>query len=250
MALERVGRQVVLLTQIIGHILGGGVDRGVTLTQMVNLGFNSIPIVLIVAGFAGMVFALHTTREFARFGATALAGQVLGIAMVRELSPVLTGIVMAARGGSAIAAEVGAMQVTEQVDAMRALAVDPVEYLVVPRFVACTLMTPLLTIFANVLGLLGGCFVAACQVGVSGRAFLESVNYFLSVGDLVAGILKALIFGGIVALIGCSRGFMTEGGAAGVGESTTGSVVSAIITIFAVNYFLSTVIFHDSVVAW
>ncbi len=240
---ESLGQLTQLIGETLYYVMRGDVEFRNTLKQMVALGVESIPIVFIISGFTGMVFSLQVSQEFQRFGVTSLIGQLLGLAIVRELGPVLTGVVVAGRAGSAIAAELGTMKVTEQVDALKALATSPIQYLVAPRFLACVIMVPVLTVFANLIGLLGGYIVAVYQVGVIPQVFFESAISFLEIYDLFASLLKASIFGVIIVLAGCHKGLNTNKGAQGVGDATISSVVSGMMGIFIANYILSALLF-------
>ena len=190
-----------------------------------------------------MVLAVQTAKEFVRFGAAASVGGVVAIAMARELVPVLTGVVVAGRVGAAIAAEIGSMKVTEQIDALRVMAVNPVRYLVVPRVWACLLMLPILVIYGNILGSVGGYFVATSYAKISGYTYLNSIKVFMEFYDLFGGMIKSMFFGVIIALVGCFRGMNAQQGAEGVGVATTASVVLSIILIFIFNYFLSVLLY-------
>ena len=213
------------------------------LRQMYKLGVQSLPIVSLTIMFTGMVLAVQTAKEFVRFGAAASVGGVVAIAMARELVPVLTGVVVAGRVGAAIAAEIGSMKVTEQIDALRVMAVNPVRYLVVPRVWACVVMLPLLVIYGNILGSVGGYFVATNYADISSYTYMNSIKMFMVMFDMVGGMIKSMVFGFIVALIGCYKGMRAQQGAEGVGVSTTESVVLAIILIFIFNYFLSILLY-------
>ncbi|MCK5714214.1 MAG: ABC transporter permease, partial [Hyphomicrobiaceae bacterium] len=171
-------------------------------------------------------------------------GTVVAKSVVIELGPVLTALVVGGRVSASIAAELGTMQVTEQIDAMEMLAIDPVRYLVLPRFVACLVMMPVLVTFADLLAILGGMVVANITVGVSYTTFTEGLRLFFYVDDVISGLMKAVTFGGIIALMGCFNGFRTHGGAQGVGRSTMHAVVSSCILILISNYFLATVLFR------
>jgi phospholipid/cholesterol/gamma-HCH transport system permease protein len=166
--------------------------------------------------------------------------------MAREMAPVLASIVVAGRVGASIAAEVGSMEVTEQIKALRTLATDPVDYIVVPRFLAAVFMLPVLTVFANILGSIGGALVAVYQIKINLVTYRESILRLLSITDITGGMWKAAVFGAVISIIACDRGLSTRGGAEGVGRSTTGSVVSSIILILILNYFLSTFLFNLS----
>ncbi len=237
--LERIGSITRLLVETLYYVIRGDVEFRPTINQMVALGVKSIPLVLVISGFTGMVFSLQVAKTLESFGAASLIGQLLSIAIIRELGPVLTGVVVAGRAGSAIAAELGTMKVTEQVDALRALATSPVQYLVAPRFVASIIMVPVLTVFSNVIGMYGGFLIAVNQIGIIPRVFYESAVNFLSPYDLFCSLIKAVIFGIIIVMAGCVNGLKTGKGAAGVGSSTIMAVVNGMISIFIVNYFLS-----------
>ena len=242
--LERTLAAVFLAGQVVIHLLKGRIHRQNTADQMAVVGPDSVLIALITATFVGMVFTIQVAREFLNFGAIQAIGGVLALALSRELAPVLTAVVLAARVGSAFAAEIGTMKVTEQIDALYILKSDPIDYLVVPRLIACCTMLPILTVISLVMGLVGGVFVADLFYDVSRTIFIESIANFLQIWDLVSALIKAVIFGSIIAIIGCNWGLTTSGGAKGVGESTTTAVVMALIAIFIVNFFLSWVMFQ------
>jgi phospholipid/cholesterol/gamma-HCH transport system permease protein len=168
----------------------------------------------------------------------------VAIAMARELAPVLTGVVVAGRVGAAITAEIGSMKVTEQIDALRVMAINPIKYLVVPRLLACVIMVPILVIFADIIGTVGGYLVATLYADISSFTYIHSITLFTVVNDIIGGLVKAMFFGGIIAIIGCYKGLTTGEGAEGVGRATTASVVSSIILIFISNYFLSLVLYR------
>jgi phospholipid/cholesterol/gamma-HCH transport system permease protein len=240
---EDVGELSLLLSRSLAAIFLGRISLVETLRQMSIIGVNSLPIVLITIGFSGMVLALHTAIQFHKLGGDQFIGGLVAVSMAREAAPVLASVVVAARVGSAIAAELGSMQVTEQIDALRALAVSPVHYLVVPRLLAAILMMPVVTVFANVAGILGGAAVAIYFTHISSQVFITSIQTFLTWSDVINGLLKTLVFGAIIALVGCDRGLRTAGGAAGVGRSTTSAVVLAIVLVYVSDFFLSAVMF-------
>lgn len=213
------------------------------LDQCFMIGVESVPIVFITSLFVGMVFAIQTAREFVFYGAGSVVGGVVGIAIIRELGPMITAVVVAGRVGSAMAAEIGTMKVTEQIDALLSMSVDPIFYLVAPRIFACMLMLPLLTVIANLAGVVGGYFVAVYYGGVVPSTFIESVRFLVKVWDIEASLIKAMIFGCVISLIGTFIGLRTKAGARGVGNSTMLSVVISLILIFVFNYFLSMVMF-------
>lgn len=207
--------------------------------QMSRIGVDSLSMVAITGFATGAVLVVQIGYQFAQMGAQSYVGGVVSVSMARELAPILTAIVVAGRVGSSIAAEIGTMKITEQIDALETMATNPVDYLVVPRFWGCTIMLFLLTIFTNVIGIIGGSIVAVHQIGVTLTTFENSILHMLKIYDLAGGLLKAGIFGAIIAIIGCYKGFTTEGGAQGVGQSTTSAVVVSIMMILIVNYFLT-----------
>ncbi len=207
--------------------------------QMSRIGVDSFPMVAITGFSTGAVLVVQIGYQFTQLGAQRYVGGVVSMAMARELAPILTGIVVAGRVGSSIAAELGTMKITEQIDALETMATNPVDYLVVPRFWGCTLMLFFLTVFTNVIGMIGGSIVAVNQIGLTLTTFVDSILQNLKIQDLMGGLFKGLIFGALIGVIGCYKGFTTEGGAEGVGKSTTGAVVLAIMFILAVNYFLT-----------
>lgn len=209
------------------------------LDQMSRIGVDSLLMVTITGVSTGAVLVVQIGYQFAQMGAQSYVGGVVSLAMARELAPILTAIVVAGRVGSAIAAEIGTMKITEQIDALETMATNPVDYLVVPRFWGCTIMLFMLTIFTNVVGMIGGSIVAVNQIGLTLISFRDSILHMLQIQDLMGGLVKATVFGGIIAIIGCYKGFTTEGGAEGVGQSTTSAVVVSIMIILAVNYFLT-----------
>lgn len=211
--------------------------------QMALLGADSLPIVLMTILCTGMVFSVQTAKEFVRFGAGASVGGIVAIAMARELVPVLTGVVVAGRIGAAIAAEIGTMKVTEQIDALKVMAANPVTFLVVPRFIAIVLMLPVLVVFANVIGNIGGWVVAHYYAGITSFSYTNSIKELAEMYDIVGGMIKSSFFGAIIAIVGCYKGLNAPNGAEGVGLATTASVVLSIILIFIANYFLSIVIY-------
>lgn len=232
--------------QVIVHLLGGKIHRRNTLDQMAVVGPDSLTIAMITASFIGAVFTIQVTREFINFGATTAIGGVLALALSRELAPVLTAVVIAGRVGSAFAAEIGTMRVTEQIDALYMLKTDPIDYLVIPRVIACCLMLPLLTILSIILGMTGGVLIAINFYNIPQSVFLDSARNFLGIWDLFTAMIKAGVFGMLIAVIGCSWGLTTTGGAKGVGQSTTTAVVTALLAIFITNFFLSWLMFQGT----
>jgi phospholipid/cholesterol/gamma-HCH transport system permease protein len=236
----------VLLTGRVGfYLLTRKIDYRNTLEQMMAVGPASLVIALITAAVIGMVFTIQVTREFLALGAGSTVGGILSIALSRELCPIMVAVVVAGRVGSAFAAEIGTMRVTEQIDALYMLKTDPVEYLVIPRLIACCIMVPALSILALLTGLAGGLFMVHFY-GIANSVFLDSVQNFLKIWDVCAGPIKGFIFGALIAIIGCSWGLTTSGGAKGVGQSTTAAVVTCLLAIFVSNFFLSWIMFQGA----
>ncbi len=240
---EEFGRIVHLGWETVRGILAGKINFKLMFEQMVKIGLDSLPLALVTSAFVGMVFAMQIAGEFVRFGAGKYVGGVMSIGIARELGPAITGIVVSARVAAAIAAELGTMNVTEQIDAIRALGVSPVRYLVIPRFLAAALMLPLLTILADLLGFMGGYIVAVFMGKINPVEYMETAQRMLVLWDVYGGLFKTIIFGMIIAIIACYKGLGAKGGAKGVGEATTSSVVASLISLFIVNYFLSALFF-------
>ncbi len=237
---------VLLGGQVVIHLLKGKIHQRNTIDQMAVAGPESLLIALVTAAFVGMVFTIQVTREFINFGAASAVGGVVALALTRELAPVLTAVILAGRVGAAFAAEIGTMRVTEQIDALYMLKTDPIDYLVIPRVIACGLMLPALTLLSLVTGLVGGLLIATNLYNLPQSLFLDSARDFLNVWDLGSAMLKASYFGTMIAVIGCSWGLTTTGGAKGVGQSTTAAVVTALLTIFISNFFLSWLMFQGT----
>lgn len=244
--LQRMTAAIFLGGQTIVHLLQAKINRRNTLDQMAAVGPDSLGIAVLTAAFVGMVFTIQVAREFLYFGAGQAVGGVLALALTRELAPVLTAVVIAGRVGSAFAAEIGTMKVTEQIDALYILKTDPIDYLVLPRVLACCFMLPILTIISLITGISGGLVISNSLYGISHVVFLDSINNFLQVWDLVSAVLKAIVFGALISIIGCSWGLTTTGGAKGVGQSTTTAVVTALLAIFIANFFLSWLMFQGT----
>ena len=239
--LHQIGAVILLLVSTLKQM--GKLDVRETFRQCYSLGVLSFPIVALTLLFTGMVLSVQIAGELTRYGAQFSIGAIVFIAMGRELGPVLCGVVMAGRVGAAITAEIGTMRVTEQIDALRCMAVNPVAYLVVPRFMACLSMLPFLNVFGVLIGVGGGMIVSSLTHDVSSYTFIHSIEMYCDGKDLYIGMIKTIVFGMIVALVGCDRGMTCDTGAEGVGRATTQSVVYSIIMIFACNYFLSAILF-------
>lgn len=242
-SLAGLGRVSQLGLETLVGIISGKVRPKLVFDQIVKIGYESLPLAMAAAGFVGMVFAVQIATEFIRFGAGQYVGGIMSIAMARELGPALAGIVIASRVSASIAAEIGTMQVTEQIDALKAIGSNPVRYLVIPRFIACATMLPILTVVGDVVGFLGGYFVAIFVVHINSVQYLENARTLMTTWDVWGGLIKTVVFGMLIAIIACYRGLATRGGAKGVGEATTSSVVTSLIAIFVANYFLSLAFF-------
>ena len=207
--------------------------------QMEKIGVSSLPIVFLTALFTGVVLALQSAYQLQRLSAETYISSLVALSMTRELGPVLTALVIAGRVGAAISAEVGTMRVTEQIDALEALSTDPVRYLVVPRLVALAVMLPLLTLYADLIGILGGYLVGVYKLGVASSLYMHMTWEPLGLKDVFTGLFKALVFAVIISTIACHEGFETKGGAEGVGRSTTLSVVISFILIITADCFFT-----------
>ena len=253
-SLERIGRLILKVLDEVGQLalLVAAMGRNVLsrpwafrlhFKQMEEVGTKSIPVVLITGLSTGMVLALQSYNGFQRFRAESLVGTVVALSMTRELGPVLTGLMVAGRAGAAMAAELGTMRVTEQIDALASMGVNPVKYLVFPRFVAGVMMLPILTVLADWIGIVGGYFVSVRLLDVNSTVYIRRTLDYLEVNDVYGGLLKAVIFGGIISLISCHRGFTAGGGAEGVGQATTGAVVTSCVLILISDYFLTALLY-------
>jgi phospholipid/cholesterol/gamma-HCH transport system permease protein len=211
--------------------------------QMEFVGVKSIFVVVLTGTFTGMVLALQGYHGFRMFSAESLVGSTVALSMTRELGPVLTSLMVTARAGSAMAAELGTMRVTEQIDALYVMAVNPVKHLIVPRVIAGVLMVPVLTVVSDFVGILGGYFVGVHLLGINSGVFIKNITRLVTLDDIYNGLIKAACFGLILSLIGCYKGFNTSGGAEGVGRATTEAVVLASIKILISDYFLTAIMF-------
>ena len=210
---------------------------------MEEIGVRSLPVVIITTTFTGGILALQSYSSFKRFNAESLIGTMVAIALCRELSPILTGLIVAGRVGSAMAAELGTMRVTEQIDALHTLAVNPVHYLIVPRFAASIIMMPILTMLGNALGIAGGFLVVTQMYKLNPTVYMRASFNFLEYEDVYSGLIKAAVFGVAIAIIGCYKGFYAGGGAEGVGKATTSAVVVAMMLILIIDYFMGAIFF-------
>jgi phospholipid/cholesterol/gamma-HCH transport system permease protein len=211
--------------------------------QMIDIGYYSLPVVGLTAIFTGMVLALQTHTGFSRFSAEGAVATIVVLSMTRELGPVIAALMVAGRIGAAIAAELGTMRVTEQIDALSTLSTNPFKYLVVPRLLAGTIMVPVLVLVADIVGVFGGFLVATSKFGFNPAGYIGQTTDYLQREDVLTGLIKAAVFGFIVALMGCYHGYHSRGGAQGVGAATTHAVVSASIMILLSDYLLSSILF-------
>lgn len=211
--------------------------------QFFLIGFLSLPVVGLTAIFSGMVLALQSYTGFSRFSAEGAVASVVVLSMTRELGPVLAGLMVAGRVGAAIAAEVGTMKVTEQIDALKTLSIDPYRYLVVPRVIAGVIMMPILVLLADTIGILGGYLVSTYKLGVNPANYIHETFKILEAQDVISGLIKASVFGYIITLFGSYFGYTSKGGAQGVGSATTNAVVISSIMILCANYILTAVLF-------
>lgn len=241
---EGIGELTLLLVRTLAAVLAWRIPVGETIRQMNAIGVASIPIAMLTVAFSAAVLALHTALQFIQYGRGDIIGSVIAVTVAREVAPVLAAVLVAARVGAAIAAELGTMAVTEQVDALKALAVSPIHFLVVPRFMAATLMMPVVTLFSAVAGVVGGELVTVATANIPPEQYWNSARS-LPLTDLVLGLSKAPVFGMIIALIGCWQGLRTTGGAAGVGKSTTTAVVLSTVLVYIANYYLAELLFGN-----
>lgn len=234
-----VGGLTDLMMQTLQQIRRGPVERPLLMQQFEQIGVRSLSIVIITSAFIGMVLALQTAYALEDFGGKLFVGVIVSLSLVRELAPVLMSLMVGGRIGAGMTAELGTMKVTEQIDAMRALATNPVRKLVVPRVIATTLMFPLLTVIAIALGILGGLLIAVANLNLSANYYLRSVIETVKYNDLASGIGKTFFFGFAIALVACFNGLRTSGGADGVGRATTQTVVTGAITVLIMDFFLT-----------
>jgi phospholipid/cholesterol/gamma-HCH transport system permease protein len=242
--LEEVGGVIILLWRVFIIIPRIFSNMGLLLMQMERIGLGSMPLVFVTSLFVGAVTSVQAAYQFQGYVPLIYLGTVVGKSVTLELGPVLTALVVGGRVSASIAAELGTMKVTEQVDAMEMIAIDPIEYLVLPRMVAAFIMLPVLTVFSDFLAIIGGMVVANISIGVSYNVFTSGLKLFFRTGDLVGGLIKTFFFGIIIALMGCYYGFTTKGGAEGVGMSTMRAVVASCLLILVSNYLLASIIFR------
>lgn len=238
-SLRQLGEFLVFVRSFFLWLFHPPFRREVFFRQMEFIGVKSFPIIALTGTFTGMVFALQTGYAFRLFHAESFVGSTVGLALTREIAPVFTALMVVARAGSAMAAEIGTMKVTEQVDALASMAVNPIHYLVVPRVLASTVMVPLLAGLFSLIGIVGAYFVSVRLLAINAIVFREKLIYYVDADDVVGGLLKTAVFGFVLALLSCHRGYRTEGGAEGVGRSTTEAVVISSVAILVLDYFLT-----------
>ncbi len=240
---EVTGRITQFTITSLSHCLRPPYYPRLMLRQMIDIGYYSLPVVGLTAIFTGMVLALQSYTGFSRFSAESAIPNVVVVSITRELGPVLAGLMVAGRIGAAMAAEIGTMRVTEQVDALTTLSTDPYKYLVVPRLLAGLTMLPLLVLVADIIGVFGGYLVSVYKLDFNAATYMRNTIDFMETMDVVSGLVKAAVFGFIIALMGCYHGFHSRGGAQGVGAATTAAVVSASILILSFNYLITELFF-------
>lgn len=241
--LAAAGRLTLFAVNAVSHCLRPPLYPRLILRQMVEIGYYSLPVVGLTAIFTGMVLALQSYTGFARFSAESAIPNVVIVSITRELGPVLAGLMVAGRVGAAMAAEIGTMRVTEQIDALDTLATNPFKYLIAPRLIAGLTMLPLLVLVADIIGVFGGYVVSIYKLGFNPATYLKNTLDFMETQDVVSGLVKAAVFGFLITLMGCYHGYRSRGGAQGVGAATTNAVVSASILILCFNYFITELFF-------
>jgi phospholipid/cholesterol/gamma-HCH transport system permease protein len=238
---QTVGEMIALLCEMLYYFKEAPRNMTSIFRQMNIIGVGTLPIAMLVALFVGMVLSVQTGSELALYGTQEAIGAIVGLSMVKELGPVMTSLLVAGRVGSSMAAEIGAMQVYEEIDALKTLEINPVRYLAMPRLIACLFAVPALVAFSMVVGIIGGGIVADInpQIDVPFNVYYENMTRALNYKEISKGLFKAMVFGGIIAHVGCYVGFKTSGGARGIGEATTRSVVLSFLLIMIANYLLT-----------
>ncbi|MGC1272449.1 MAG: ABC transporter permease [Planctomycetaceae bacterium] len=245
-----VGDLTLFACSLVRALLSGLPRRGVLIPTMYQVGVLSVPVVLVTGGFIGMVLAVQGYDQLRLMRMESRLGAVINISLVKELGPVLAAVMLAGRVGCAIAAELGTMRVTEQIDALRALGADPVRHLVVPRFLACVLLIPTLTVLGDATGMLGGGFFATQVLGIDGFHFWHHTFRFITAYDFLSGLFKSLFFGAVIAVVACHRGFHCGAGAEGVGRAATETFVLSFVLILAIDFALGILISETYYLIW
>jgi len=237
------GKMLLLLIEVIKQTFKPPIKLERIFIQMEFIGVKSLFVVILVSTFTGMVLALQSYTGFRRFSAESMVGAIVALSLCRELGPVLTSIMVTARAGSAMAAEIGTMRVTEQIDALTVMAVNPVKYLIVPRIIASILVVPILTIISDYTGIVGGYIVGVKLLHINEGVYINRTIDLLEMSDIFNGLFKSIVFALLLSLIGCYKGYYTKGGARGVGKATTEAVVLACVVIFVADYVLTSFLF-------
>lgn len=236
---EASGFYMVLFLRVVIALRAVRRKLGEIFRQMHLAGSLSMPVVALIGAFAGMILAVQAGIIFLKYGQESEIGRLVAVAMVREMGPVFTAVILTGRVGSAMAAELGTMSVSEEIEALEVMSIDPVEFLVMPRFVALLIMTPILTVYANVIGIIGGAMVGNLQFDVSYLTYFEKAKEQLLNKDIYGGLLKSFVFGGIISIVGCGQGLKARNGAEGVGRATRSSVVVSFVLVTIFDYLLN-----------
>ncbi len=239
------GRLAMFTGEALSHLVRPPIYTVLIFQQMLRIGYFSLPVVGLTAFFTGAVLCLQIFIGGSRYGAEAAVPQIVVLGIVRELGPVIAGLMVSGRVSAAIAAEIGTMRVTEQIDALTTLSTNPFKYLVVPRLVAAVISMPILVAVADSIGVFGGYIVGTQSLGFNGAVYIQNTMDFVTNSDIISGLVKAAVFGFIIALMGCYHGFNSKGGAQGVGAATTAAVVSASILILSANYLMTSILFQE-----
>jgi phospholipid/cholesterol/gamma-HCH transport system permease protein len=242
-ALQAIGAVVLFALAGVSHLFRPPFYGRLFLRHVVDIGYFSLPVVALTAIFTGMVLALQTYTGFARFNAEGAVANVVVLSITRELGPVIAGLMVAGRIGASFAAEIGTMRVTDQIDALTTLSTNPMKYLVAPRLLAGTIALPFLVLVADILGVMGGWLIGTAKLGFSSAGYLRATLDFMQMMDVVSGLVKASVFGFVIALMGCWCGYNSRGGAQGVGAATTSAVVISSILILALDYIITEMFF-------
>ena len=242
-ACSATGRLGVFALSGLSHLVRPPFYARLFLRALLEIGYFSLPVVALTAVFTGMVLALQSFTGFSRYSAESAIPNIVVLSITRELGPVLAGLMVAGRIGAAMAAELGTMRVTDQIDALTTLSTNPMKYLVTPRLLAGIIALPALVVVADILGVLGGFIVSTLKLGFNDATYLHNTWTFMQTGDVISGLVKASVFGFIITLMGCYQGYNSRGGAQGVGSATTAAVVSASILILAIDYILTELFF-------
>ena len=240
--LVAVGNAWVFFYQVLWRIVTPPYSLGLLVRQMYAIGVQSISVVALVGGFTGAVLAVQGEYTLSKFGATAFTGSAIALSLIRELGPVLTALMVNGRAGSAMTAELGIMKISEQVDALRSMAVDPLRYLMVPRILAGSISVPLLTSIFNVVGIIGGYLVAVGTLGLASGTFISQMEQAVEAVDVISGFVKSLVFGVGLSWVSCYKGWTCGFGAVGVNKATTSAVVTSSVVILVLDYFLTSIL--------